>query len=111
LEFAFENKELRAVCENRRKAEAKFGVKIAQLLFDRLADLRAADSISDLVVGDPKVYDDSEGLPNLKIELANNYVIILRPNHVELPKDKNGNLDWAIVTRLKIMGIETQKHE
>lgn len=107
MEFAFDNRELRAVCENRRKAEAKFGAQIAQLLFDRLADLRAADSISDLIVGNPQVFDDSKGLPNLKIELASNYIIILTPNHVELPKGKNGHLDWTTVTRLKIMKIET----
>lgn len=107
MEFAFDNRELRAVCENRRKAEAKFGAYIAQLLFDRLADLRAADSISDLIVGNPQAFDDLEGLSILRIELANNYVVILHPNHVELPKDKKGLLNWKTVTRLKIMKIET----
>jgi hypothetical protein len=106
LEFAFDNRELRTVCENRRKAEMMFGTDVAQNLFDRLADLRAADSIADLIVGNPQVAIDSEGQSNLSIELINNYVIILTPNHIELPKDESGRPDWTAVTRLKVMRIE-----
>lgn len=106
MEFAFDNKELRAVCENRRKAETKFGAKVAQVLFDRLADVRAADSISDLFVGNPTVFDDLEGMHGLRIELTNNYVITFTPNHVEFPRDNKGHINWKTVTRLKIIKIE-----
>lgn len=77
---------------------------VAEALQHRLADLRAAASISDLVAGSPRMetHGDTE---RLVIGLADNQEIVLEPNHRETPPNEAGTLDWSAVTRVKIVRI------
>jgi hypothetical protein len=50
LELAFETKLLREICESEQKARQELGIKVAEALKRRLADLRAATSVEDLPV-------------------------------------------------------------
>ena len=53
LELAFNSRELRSICEHEPTAKDALGAEIAEALRRRLADLRAATSIADLIVGNP----------------------------------------------------------
>jgi proteic killer suppression protein len=105
VNLAFRTLKLREVCLSQTKAEAKYGYKVAKLLRERLADLRAAETVLELVAGRPR---EIPSKPHNKyaISLTDGYRLVLRVNHAEVPLQKSGQVDWALVTRVMILGIE-----
>lgn len=104
MELAFESKELRAVCEQGAAAKEELGEEMANDLRRRLADLRAATAVGDLLAGNPKVVE-SDGMSYLVVELCQDYEIVLKANHPENPVTDTGQLDWAKVSRIKVTYI------
>lgn len=102
MELAFATKPLREICEKEDKAKQKLGTKVATVLKHRLADLRAAASVEDLLVG---TLTKQAKICTLK--LSSTTEIAFCPNHVTEPLLKSDGVDWAKVTRIKIIGIET----
>jgi hypothetical protein len=108
LNLAFASKALRSLCEDKSIAERKLGVASAGRLIRRLADLRAADSLADILAGGlvqylwPETSELSFGL--------NGSRLVLRVNHHVVPVDDLGDIDWKRVTRVKIVRIE-DNHE
>jgi len=74
-------------------------------LRDRLADLRAASQLTDLLVGSPTVMQGLQG-KRVTIGLAGACRLIVEANHLKLPTDPSGSVDWSRVTRIKIVNIE-----
>ena len=103
--LAFPTLELRNLCLSQTKAEAKYGYKVAKLLRERLADLRAAESVLELVAGRPR---EMRSKPHNKyaINLADGYRLVLEVNHQNVPQKASGQVDWALVSRVKILRIE-----
>lgn len=104
LVIAFDSLWLRAVCEGADKADSELGAVVARMLRNRLADLSAASSPMDLVAGGPRVIKDGD-LEYMVISLQNGFRIELVPNHVNNPRDRADRIDWARVSRIKIIGI------
>ena len=105
LELAFASKSLRQLCENEAKATQDLGGRVAQKLRRRLADLRAATSVNDLVAGRPR---ELEGVPhrNLGVNLSEGSRIVFCANHNTIPVLPSGEVDWSRVSRVKILRIE-----
>jgi hypothetical protein len=102
LEIAFATSQLRFLCENAAKAKRELGKSTADALQRRLADLRAASSIQDLVAGAPtRLSDDME----LSVQLADSGMLRIRSAHKETPVNPQGNVDWLRVSRIKIMEV------
>lgn len=101
LQLAFETKHLRTLCESSADAISELGQEVAYSLIDRLADLDAAVSINDVLVGQPQAFDNGE----LVLELATGYRLLGRANHPNNPKTKHGAIDWEKVSRVKLVDI------
>jgi toxin HigB-1 len=100
VELAFETIDLRDVCENEAQAKSLLGLEVAKALVHRLADLRAADAVSDLIAGNPRIVP-AGGRELLVIDLLDGIRIHLVPNH---PRGRAGaGLDK--VRRLKVIRI------
>lgn len=79
---------------------------MAAKLKHRLADLRAASTIMDLVAGRPhELAGDDQ--PAIGIGLCDGYRLIIRPNHPGSSKKKAEGFDWAKVNRIKVHRIES----
>lgn len=102
MEIAFDSLALRSMCEDQDEAKRIIGDGPSQSLRHRLADLHAARSVVDIVVGNPRTLDGSE---NMRIDLCEGYCISMRANHVDRPVTVDGNLDWLRVTRIKILSV------
>jgi proteic killer suppression protein len=103
--FAFSTKALRSLCECQARAERELGFKVAKKLRERIADIRAAENVTDLVAGRPREIEGGR-LPNYSINLADGYRIVLCPNHNEIPLTKSRRIDWSKVSRVRIHKIE-----
>jgi len=105
LEFAYSNIELRTICEIENRAKSKLGERASVRLKHRLADLRAATSIKDIVAGRPRILDDKTG-QLMSIDLSDGFRIIFCANHANNPLTEAGKIDWPKVNRIKILRIE-----
>ena len=95
--FAFSTKTIRALCECQAKAERVLGLKAAKKLRERLADIRAAGNVTDLIAGRPREIEGGR-LPNYAINLADGFRMILCSNHNKIPVTKAGRVDWSKVS-------------
>ena len=106
MELAFESRALRTICESETNAQSELGPTVAEVLKRRLADLRAANSINDLVVGRPRLSDD-ENDQHLIIDLVSGCSMVLGANHPSNPLTATGRLNWAMISRVKLLRIES----
>ena len=103
LEIAFAQKSIRQTCERFARAKLLLGAKVADKLKRRLADLRAATRVADLVVGHPSETNGRHR--RISIDLCDGYQLILGPNHTATPIDASGRVDWSKVSRVKLFAI------
>jgi len=101
LQFAFETKQLRLICESEEEAVTVLGEEAAGRLRRRLADLRAADWIQDLQTGRPRLLTDKSALV---VDLAGGWQMVCVPNHIR-PREEQGVPDWPRIRRVKIVDI------
>lgn len=99
---AFENIEIRMLCENESIALEKFG---STKLHDRLADLFAANTVRDLLLGNPEE-TEFMSLNAFKIDIEEGQSLYFVSNHVKTPYLKDGNINWDEVKRIKIIAIQ-----
>ncbi|MGK7896898.1 MAG: type II toxin-antitoxin system RelE/ParE family toxin [Xenococcus sp. (in: cyanobacteria)] len=104
MKITFKDKKLRKLCEVQKEAQKKLGAKCARKLRSRLADLIAAETVSELASGRPHPLKgkragefalDLDGGKRLVFELANDTV----------PLNEDGSIDWSKVTFVCIVFI------
>ena len=100
MDLAFEDEQLRAICIKRGRALAVLGPDVAHELNKRVADVRAAETALDLLVGTRIVGDEA-----MHVSLCNGFELILVGNHVQNPTTASGKIDWAKVVRVKAVEI------
>src|SRR5687768_270679 len=98
--MAFATRSLRQICESQIRAERKYGVRVARALQHRLADLVAAEDVTELIAGSPRsvAADPHE---RMVIQLTPQFEIVLAANHNAVPTRANGSVDWSRVTRVQ----------
>jgi hypothetical protein len=106
LELAFSQESLRDICESQLKAERALGLPMARALRARLADLRDAESVKDLVAGPPEVLESTPP-GRIAIPLGSGACIFFSANHASTPVKRSGEVNWASVGRVKILEIGT----
>ncbi len=103
MELAFVEKALRDLCASRIKLDRRLGTEVAAALRHRLADLRAAATIHELILNRPCPLNESG---QLAMDVAGGIRLVFCPNHNTMPTDRSGKIDWTRVTRIKIVAIE-----
>ncbi len=106
MELAFAKKSLRQICESEAKAKRDLGIKMAELLKRRLADLRAATSVKDLVAGRPRELEGARRR-HIAVDLCVGSRMVFCANHNTIPMLGSGGVDWSRVSRVKILRIES----
>lgn len=102
--IAFETKRLRTICEDGTVATDELGAVVANVLRERLADLRAADSIDDMIIGNATT--SGPGRAILTITLTPGARTVWSPNHVHNPRCASGDIDWSQTRRVRLRSIE-----
>ena len=95
------------VCENEEKAKEMLGIPITFTLKSRLADIRAAMFVSELIAGLPGAINH-EGIHAYKVDLTTQERIIFCCAHNNIPKLTDGSTDWHQVSRIKLITIGSQ---
>jgi hypothetical protein len=83
---------------------------VAQSLFRRLADIRAASNILYLPVGKPAELDATP--PGLVVvKLHQNHHLLFSAAHQQVPILSSGNVNWGSVTDVKLLKIGNNNDE
>ena len=104
MNLAFSSKGLRDLCESHDIATAEIGENASAKLKRRLADLRAAPCANDLLIGCLAAINRNSH-NRIDVALSDSCSIIISANHNTLPTLASGKIDWAKVTRVKILSI------
>jgi proteic killer suppression protein len=102
LEITFNTRELRNICEDESLATQTLGSDTAKALKNRLADIRAADIISDVLAGQPSLDKNTDCY---HFELANGHKLIVKPSHVTERTNTDGTTDWKRVHRVQVISL------
>ena len=105
MEIAFGRKDLRRLCESERTARRLLGTAVADKLKRRLADLRAANCVKDLVAGRPKELQNTPA-GHIAVDLGEGFRLVFCANHSVPPLAGGTRVDWSKVNRVKITSIE-----
>jgi len=109
LELSFGTTQLRDVCERRGVAAAALGMSAALELEQRLADIDALQTVTELASLFPdKITDRSEHEQSLRLQSG--HELVFHSGHRKTPFTTDGATDWAKVTRVRIVAIE-EAHE
>lgn len=110
LKLAFETEELRDLCTSEVIALRELPPVLAQNLFRRLADIRAASNILYLPVGKPAELDAAP--PGLVVvKLYQNHHLLFSAAHQQVPILSSGNVNWGSVTSVKLLKIGQDNDE
>ncbi|MEZ4776940.1 MAG: type II toxin-antitoxin system RelE/ParE family toxin [Bacteroidia bacterium] len=86
------------------KSFGQLALKINQ----RLEELKAADSLIVMrtlpAARCHELTGDRKG--TLAVNISGNYRMIFEPYHNPIPQTNDGGLDWAAITKIKILEIE-----
>lgn len=102
MELAFATTGLRRLCEDLEFASKMLGTQVSNDLIDRIADLRAAESLSDVVARRPRACPSQV---NFAIGLVENHRILLRSNHQGDSQTESSAVQLDKVWRVKITDI------
>jgi hypothetical protein len=104
LELSFSSIEIREACLSKDVAIREYGELLAEVLINRLADIRAASSPCDLFVGNPHPVElNSEQY--YAISLSEDESLIFSANHKGLGGVDSHSIDWSRIYRIKIIHI------
>lgn len=101
MDIRFADKKLQDLCERVGVADRKLGPASARKLRNRLADLRAAMIVSDLVAGRPHPLKGSRA-GQFGLDLARGDRIVFSVANVPVPVTAGGAINWSQVTLIRI---------
>lgn len=104
MKITFANRELEKLCNRSNYAIRKLGDVGARKLQSRLADIEAANDVTELIAGSPHpLKGDREGDFSLRLHGAQR--LVFRPEHNPLPRLQDRGIDWQNVTAVQIVEI------
>ncbi len=104
LQIKFKTEELRDTCLKAEVAEKTYGAEIARVLFDRIADLKAAETINDIFYKN-LVYNIDGTQDSVELETDHKLIIKFVSAHTSDLSAPNTRVKWEQVKRIKVMDI------
>lgn len=104
MNIDFRNKKTREMCEQQAIATRKLGAACARKLRSRLADLMAAERVTDLVAGRPHPLE-RERTGQFAVDLEGGRRLVFEPDHQPAPTQDDGSVDWSRITKVRIVYI------
>ncbi len=108
VEIAFATKKLADACNQEKKGNQSWGVRNANRVRQRLAELRAASCLEEISHLPPPrrhpLHGDREG--QFAVDLVHPFRLIFEPAHDPVPRKPDGGIDLAQVTSILVLEVE-----
>lgn len=108
LEIAFQTRELRATCESPARAKRELGELGSKALRRVLADMNAVETVAELFDMGLEIDNCAQEHTMLRFQLSEGLSLLCNVNQQSAPMS-GGTIDWAQVTRLKVVHIGGSK--
>jgi hypothetical protein len=109
VNLAFATEELRDRCEIQVIGERAYGPEVARQLRERLASVREAENVFELLTGHPRPIPGGNGRC-YEVFLPENFRMVICANHKVLPRiGGSDSVDWSKVTRVIVRSIEKEE--
>jgi proteic killer suppression protein len=107
MEISFRNAGIQKLCSQSVVAQKKLGAKKARKLQQRMMELKAAATLTDISRLPPARCHELKGnrKGQLSVDLEHPYRLLFVPADNPFPKKEDGGLDWDQVTEIEIVGI------
>ncbi|NJR31836.1 MAG: killer suppression protein HigA [Chamaesiphon sp. CSU_1_12] len=104
MEITFGDSKLQELCEQEKIAQKKLGQPCARKLKARLANLMAAEVVTDIVAGRPHPLK-GDRLGQFALDLEGGRRLVFESANEPIPVNEDGGIDWSQVTEIKIVFI------
>jgi proteic killer suppression protein len=106
VDILFGSDKLRELLNSERLLKRKHGAANMKIVAQRMSDLRAAPRLKDME-GLPGRCEELKGDRRwqLSLRLQGAKRLIFEPAHNPVPRKSDGGLDWAQVSRIRILEI------
>lgn len=104
MEIEFHDRKLRQLSENLALQNRSLGADCAKKLRTRLSDLEAAANVQELTAGHPHPLTGTRA-SQFSLNLTGGVRLVFVANHEPAPLTVDGSIDWALVTRVRIVFI------
>lgn len=107
MEITFTSRKLQKVCNSEKEMRARFGKPLAERLKQRLAELKAAETLEDIRrLPSARCHELSQNRKGqLAVDVVHPKRLIFEPDHNPVPRKPDGGLDWPHVTRIRVIEI------
>ena len=107
MEIHFISRKMKRLCDSEREIRAKLGPRNAERLKQRLAELRAAESLDEMrslpSARCHELTQDRKG--QLAVDLVHPRRLVFEPAHDPMPLKEDGGVDWSKVTEIVILEV------
>ena len=104
MDIDFEDDDLARLCNDSRFAHRRLGTNSAKRLRSRLADLKAAPVVTELVAGSPHPLS-GDRVGQFSLRLHGGHRLVFRPAHDPVPIRPDDGIDWSRVTAVTVVEI------
>ena len=107
MEIHFVSRKIQKLCNSAKEMLAKLGPHNAARLKQRLAELKAAETLEDMrSLPAARCHELSQNRDGqLAVELVHPKRLIFKPGNNPIPKKPDGGLDWENVTSITVMEV------
>jgi plasmid maintenance system killer protein len=107
MELSFTTRKMQKTCSSDKAMRRRWGPALAQKLEQRLAELKAADSLADLSRLPPARCHELTGdrAGQLSVDLAHPYRLLFQPANHPVPRKDDGGLNWKGVTKVVVLEV------
>jgi plasmid maintenance system killer protein len=107
MEIWFKNAGIQRTCSQKAVAQKRLGAKKAMKLQQRMMELKAAETLTDISRLPPARCHELKGnrKGQLSVDLEHPYRLLFVPADNPIPKKESGGLDWDRITEIKIIDI------
>jgi proteic killer suppression protein len=108
MEISYSNKKLAKLLNSQKEVLRAYGPDNGKRILTRLTNIAASETLADLAtlpqtrVHEHKANNDEE----ISVDVKHPYRLMLVSDHSETPRKPDGGLDWAKITRVKILRID-----
>lgn len=106
MEITFETRELRDLCIDEEAAAQKLDRATVEVLKRRLSDIHAADSIGEVLAGNPRP-GMHDGVECYVIDLPQSFRLTVVPAHRDPRVNADGSADWGRIRRVKVVSLQS----
>ena len=107
MRILFKTRKLQKTCSVSKETIKQFGVKRGLKIQQRLMELKAAETLAEISHLPPPRCHELSGnrAGQLSVDLDHPYRLLFIVANEPIPTKDNGELDWAKVTEIEIIGV------